>query len=103
MRVVDFGIRGVDLAFELTAGYDLAILVDATPRDAQPGTLYVIEPDLRDLVMAESPTAQAHNMSPVHALRLAAILSERLPSVCLAARYERWRNGVESRRSVRRG
>ncbi|HYE90751.1 MAG TPA: hydrogenase maturation protease [Terriglobales bacterium] len=44
--VVDFGIRGIDLAYALLDGYDLAILVDATPRGGAPGTLYVLEPDL---------------------------------------------------------
>lgn len=86
VRVVDFGIRGLDLAYELTAGYDLAILVDATPRGSGPGTLYLIEPDLSDLShleTTESLAAQAHDMAPVQALRLASLLSERLPSLLL--------------------
>ena len=45
VRVADFGIRGVHLAYELLDGYDTAILVDAAPRGGQPGTLYVIEPE----------------------------------------------------------
>ena len=32
VRVVDFGIRGIDLAFALLDGYDVTILVDACPR-----------------------------------------------------------------------
>ena len=43
--VVDFGIRGMDLAYALR-DYDVAIFVDAVPRGGAPGTLYVIEPDL---------------------------------------------------------
>src|SRR5258708_22213130 len=46
VRVMDFGIRGVHLAYELIAGYDLAIIVDTVSRGAAPGTIYVIEPDL---------------------------------------------------------
>jgi hydrogenase maturation protease len=46
VRVMDFGIRGVNLAYELIAGYDLAIIVDTVSRGAAPGTIYVIEPDL---------------------------------------------------------
>ena len=46
VRVVDFGIRGLDLAYALLDGHDLTILIDATPRGGRPGTLYVIEPDL---------------------------------------------------------
>lgn len=42
-RVVDFGIRGFDLAYALLDGYDVTILVDATSRGGLPGTLYTIE------------------------------------------------------------
>ena len=47
VRVIDYGIRGIDLYYALLDGVDLAILVDATHRDGPPGTLYVIEPSLR--------------------------------------------------------
>ncbi|HEX2267996.1 MAG TPA: hydrogenase maturation protease, partial [Pyrinomonadaceae bacterium] len=43
VSVVDFGIRGFDLAYALLEDYELSILVDATPRGDAPGTLYVIE------------------------------------------------------------
>ena len=46
--VVDFGIRGMDLAYAL-ADYDVVVFLDATPRGGAPGTLYVIEPDLEGL------------------------------------------------------
>src|SRR6516225_7125141 len=46
VRVADFGIRGIDLTYALLDGYETVILVDATPRGGQPGTLYVIEPDV---------------------------------------------------------
>src|SRR5437870_2595644 len=49
VRVVDFGIRGFDLAYALMDGYDVTIFVDATPRADAPGTLYTIEPDLSEL------------------------------------------------------
>jgi hydrogenase maturation protease len=45
VRVVDFGTRGLDLAFALES-CDAAILVDATPRGGAPGALYVLEPRL---------------------------------------------------------
>ena len=44
VRVIDYGIRGMHLAYDLAGGYDTAILVDATPRGGAPGTLYLIEP-----------------------------------------------------------
>ena len=45
VRVVDFGIRGLDLAYALLDDYDAVLLVDAVPRGGPPGTLYVLEPD----------------------------------------------------------
>jgi hydrogenase maturation protease len=45
VRLVDFGIRGFDLAYALLEGYDVTILLDATPRGGPPGSLYVIEID----------------------------------------------------------
>jgi hydrogenase maturation protease len=45
-HVVDYGIRGMHLAYDLANGYDSMILVDATARGGAPGTLYVIEPEL---------------------------------------------------------
>ena len=39
VEVVDFGIRGMDLAYALRDGYDAALLLDAVPRGEPPGTL----------------------------------------------------------------
>jgi hydrogenase maturation protease len=78
VRVVDFGIRGLDLAYALLDGYDAAILVDAAPRGGEPGMVYVIEPDLRELNdPCASETSQlpmlvdAHAMDPLKVLSLA--------------------------------
>jgi hydrogenase maturation protease len=61
--VVDFGIRGVHLAFDLADGrYDSAILVDAVAKGGEPGTLYVIEPDLANGSIES--VADAHNLTP---------------------------------------
>lgn len=70
IEVVDFGIRGMDLAFALTSGIDAAILVDATARGGSPGTLYVIEPVADD----SAPVLDNHAMDPMAVLRLAATL-----------------------------
>ncbi|HEY8312573.1 MAG TPA: hydrogenase maturation protease [Candidatus Baltobacteraceae bacterium] len=58
VKVSDYGIRGVHLAFELVAGYERAIVIDAVPRGAEAGTLYIIEPDLE----AISATPDSHSM-----------------------------------------
>jgi hydrogenase maturation protease len=44
VRAVDFGTRGHDLAYAILDGYDAVVLVDATRRGGQPGTLYSLEP-----------------------------------------------------------
>lgn len=47
VTVVDFGIRGMHLAYEITSGYDVVIFVDAVSgRGGGPGTVYVIEPEV---------------------------------------------------------
>jgi hydrogenase maturation protease len=45
VRVADFGIRGVHLAYELLEGFDLVILIDTIDLGEAPGTITVIEPD----------------------------------------------------------
>jgi hydrogenase maturation protease len=42
VKVVDFGIRGIDLTYALLDGYDAAILVDTAQRGAAPGTVSII-------------------------------------------------------------
>jgi hydrogenase maturation protease len=82
-HVVDYGIRGMHLAYDLANGYNSAILIDATPRGGAPGTIYVIEPDLpttgseaaaeggtagpasdEDAMLAANPLFNAHGMQP---------------------------------------
>ncbi len=64
--VVDYGIRGMDLAYALS-GYDFAIFVDAVPRGGTPGTLYVIEADLD----TNGVVPEAHAMDPAKVIALA--------------------------------
>jgi hydrogenase maturation protease len=85
VHAVDFGIRGMDLAYRLLDGYDAAVLVDAAPRGGPPGTLYLIEPDRRSgpgQVPASGPhpaapagLPEAHGMDPVRVLDLAGRLA----------------------------
>jgi len=67
VRVVDFGIRGVHLAYELLDGYDAAVLVDAVPMGEPPGTLAIIRPDDDGALPVDAelaPIFDAHSMSP---------------------------------------
>ncbi len=67
VEVIDFGIRGMDLAFAMQDGYDAVVLLDAVPRGEIPGTLYVIEADPDD---DTAVTVDAHGMDPVAVMAL---------------------------------
>ncbi len=67
VSVVDFGIRGFDLAFALSSGKKAAVLVDAAQRGRSPGTLTVLEPSL----LASETTIDTHAMHPLRAIDLA--------------------------------
>jgi hydrogenase maturation protease len=86
VKVADFGIRGIHLAYELCDGYDTAILVDAAPRGGQPGTLYVIEPDATATgdtgEAAQAATLlDAHGMQPEAVLGLLQVLGGQVRKV----------------------
>lgn len=70
VRLVDFGIRGFDLAYALLDGYEVTIFVDATPRGGEPGTLYTIEPDLTELdgMDPQQMLVETHGMNPMKVL-----------------------------------
>ena len=72
VRVVDFGIRGFDLTYALQDGYETTILVDACPHGEQPGTVYVIEPNLDSAGdSADQGMVDAHSMNPMNVILLA--------------------------------
>jgi hydrogenase maturation protease len=80
VRVVDFGIRGLDLTYALLDGYEAVVLVDAAPRGGRPGTLYVLEPEV---AASSDPAdagllAQTHDLDPARVLRVAAALGGRV-------------------------
>ncbi len=85
VRVTDFGIRGFDLAYALQDGYETTILVDACPHGDAPGTLYVIEPDLKELDEpgAPQPMIEAHAMNPVSVLRMARAMNIEMKNVLI--------------------
>jgi hydrogenase maturation protease len=68
--VVDYGIRGVHLAYELLDGrYSTLLMVDAVPLDDPPGTLAVLEVPLEDdgrrPEALDAPAVDGHGMSPL--------------------------------------
>jgi hydrogenase maturation protease len=83
VRVIDFGIKGIDLAYALLEGCDGAILVDAVSRGGEPGMLYVLEPDLDNMedTGAGGQVVEAHGMDPVEVFRLVRTLGGPLPTI----------------------
>lgn len=74
VRIVDFGIRGLDLTYALLDGYETVILIDAAPRGGAPGTLYVLEPAPGEAAGGEEMLLDMHGLDPAKVLRLAASL-----------------------------
>jgi len=70
------GIAGIGLVQQLLDGYDALILLDALDRRAEPGTVFVLEPDVAGLSApgrAREPV-DLHQADPEAVLRLAAAL-----------------------------
>ncbi|MYS18702.1 hydrogenase maturation protease [Streptomyces sp. DvalAA-14] len=65
VRVVDYGIRGMHLAYDLLAGYEALVLVDAYPGDGPPGRLTLLEVGAEHLGTGEF---DAHGMNPASML-----------------------------------
>jgi hydrogenase maturation protease len=62
VRLVDYGIRGMHLAYDLLDGVDALVLVDALPSGGSPGTLHVFEADHEAL--SATAAVDAHAMDP---------------------------------------
>jgi hydrogenase maturation protease len=91
VRIADYGIRGVHLAYELLDGYETLVLIDATPRGGAPGTVYVIEPDIEQaaangptteaIAEGRSPVMDSHSMDPGAVFALLRALGGEVPRV----------------------
>jgi hydrogenase maturation protease len=66
VKVVDYGIRGLHLAFALLEPHALVVVVDAVSRGGAPGTLYVLAPDDTDSAVAAE--ADGHGMDLTNVL-----------------------------------
>jgi hydrogenase maturation protease len=76
VKVVDYGIRGMHLAYDLLDGYDTLVIVDAVSRAGAPGDLVVLEVGEDDL---GSGDFDAHGMEPTAMLASLGSLGGRLP------------------------
>jgi hydrogenase maturation protease len=80
VRVVDYGIRGMHLAYDLLDGYQALVLVDALPGAGEPGELTVLEVGPDDL---GSGDFDPHGMAPVAVLASLRQLGGTLPATYL--------------------
>ena len=80
VRVADYGIRGVHLAYQLLDGYDTLVLIDAVSRGDPPGTVSLIEPRLAG---AAETWMDSHGMDPGAVLALVRQLGGQLGRVLL--------------------
>ncbi|MFG2098356.1 hydrogenase maturation protease [Streptomyces sp. NPDC048612] len=74
VEVVDAGVRGVHLAYQMLDGYHTVLLVDASARGGEPGTVYLLDAT----TPAERPPDTAldgHHMTPDAVLALLDTLS----------------------------
>lgn len=87
VRVGDFGIRGIHLAYELLDGYDALVLIDAMPLgDEPPGTLAMVDPeDVRPPERGDdlAPVLDAHSMHPGVVLGMMAMLGAEVKKVVI--------------------
>jgi hydrogenase maturation protease len=77
VRVVDYGIRGMHLAYDLLDPWDALVLVDALPGRERPGDLVVLE--IGDEHLGDGARVDAHGMDPATVLATLAALGGRLP------------------------
>jgi hydrogenase maturation protease len=78
VRVVDYGIRGMHLAYDLLDPWDALVLVDALPERGTVGEVIVIEIGQEDV--GRSRPVDAHGMDPATVLASLAALGGRLPA-----------------------
>jgi hydrogenase maturation protease len=71
VEVKDFGIRGMDLVYALQEDYEVIVFLDAVPRGEEPGTVYLIEPEIEE---DGEVSLDTHGMDPVKVIKLSRAL-----------------------------
>lgn len=74
VKVTDFGIRGLDLAYALLHEWSAAVLVDTAQLGGAPGSVYVIEHDWEASVDEANLEFSPHELDPAKVLALARYL-----------------------------
>jgi hydrogenase maturation protease len=92
VELVDFGIRGVHLAYQLLDGYDVLVLIDAAPRGRAPGTVSLLEVDqcqfddpAGTIAAGGAPLVDVHGLDPGAILSMLGSLGGRVGKVLVVA------------------
>lgn len=83
VRVIDFGIRGLDLAYALQDDYETTILIDAFPHGQPPGTVSLVELNVNETIDSSDNFVDPHSMHPMNVLRMARAMHAPLKKVML--------------------
>ncbi|MEO6309983.1 MAG: hydrogenase maturation protease [Leifsonia sp.] len=85
VRVTDYGIRGMHLAYDLLDGVDALILVDAVPASdaaaSAPGSIRILHVRPQDLPTGSGGAADPHGMDPAAMLATVRALGGELPDL----------------------
>lgn len=76
IKVIDYGIRGLDLAYALLEPYKAVIFVDSIQRGGEPGTVYILQCENSEPDGIASTSLDPHSMDPKHLLAMARSLGE---------------------------
>jgi hydrogenase maturation protease len=76
VRVVDYGIRGTHLAYDLLEGWEALVVIDTVPGQGCPGRVHVLSVDADQL---GTGTFDPHGMDPASVLASLASLGGHLP------------------------
>lgn len=76
VEVVDYGIRGFDLAYALLKPYQAVILVDAIARGSRPGAVYVLQPDERGNSGEGGAILDPHSIKTAQLIAMARLLGD---------------------------
>lgn len=80
VKVIDYGIRGFDLAYALLESYETVIFVDAVSQGGAPGTIYLLE--ITEDSSGQDAAMNPHSIAPRDLLAMARSLGE-VPSKVL--------------------
>ncbi|MGQ0631352.1 MAG: hydrogenase maturation protease [Sporichthyaceae bacterium] len=95
--LLDVGIRGIHLAYQLLDGYDTLVLVDTAARGQRPGTLTLLEVDQgqieaefqevgrAEIATGQAPMLDAHGLEPGALLRMLGSLGGAVGKVLVVA------------------